>query len=317
MSRKTAPRAPAQHFDLVDLRLFVNISEENSLTGGAERSHLSLPAASARVKNLEDGFGVRLLHRGGQGVTLTPPGQALLHQARLVLQQLEQLRGDMQEYARGIKGHLRIFANTTAITDFLPNALPAFLAEHPDISIDLRERLSHDIVRAVSDGRTDIGIVAGNVRTEGLEVLPYQRDRLVLATALDHPLAQRDAVHFEQTLDYDYVGLPEASAIHAFLQRAAADLNRPLKIRIQVGNFDALCRMIEAGAGIGILPDSAAQRYARTMALRIVQLEDEWAVRDLQICVRSLQSLPLFARQLVERLTAQSESSAQDRLPLR
>lgn len=295
------------HFDLVDLRLFVNISEQNSLTGGAERSHMSLPAASARIKNLEDNFGTRLLHRTGQGVTLTPPGQALLHHARLVLQQLEQLRGDMREYAQGIKGHLRIFANTTAITEFLPKVLPTFLAQHADISIDLRERLSHDIVRAVAEGKTDIGIVAGNVRTEGLEVLPYRRDRLVLATAPGHPLARRASVSFEETLEFDYVGLPEASAIHAFLLRAAADLNRSVKIRIQVGNFDAMCRMIEADAGIGILPDSAAHRYAKTMAVRFIALEDDWAARNLQICVRSLQLLPLFARQLVELLTAQTD----------
>jgi DNA-binding transcriptional LysR family regulator len=295
------------HFDLVDLRLFVNISEENSLTRGAERSHMSLPAASTRIKNLEDSIGVKLLHRTGQGVTLTPPGQALLHHARLVMQQLEQLRGDMQEYAHGIKGHLRIFANTTAITEFLPNILPAFLAQHPDISIDLRERLSHDIVRAVAEGKTDIGIVAGNVRTEGLEVLPYRRDRLVLATALGHPLAQRDAVRFDETLEFDYVGLPEASAIHTFLMHAAADSGKTLKIRIQVGNFEALCRMIEADAGIGILPESATRRYVKTMAIRIIVLEDEWAVRNLQICVRSLQLLPLFARHLVELLTAQPD----------
>jgi DNA-binding transcriptional LysR family regulator len=305
-------RSPAMHFDLVDLRLFVNISEENSLTRGAERSHMSLPAASARIKHLEDSFGARLLHRTGQGVTLTPPGQALLHHARLVLQQLEQLRGDMQEYADGVKGHLRIFANTTAITEFLPKVLPAFLAQHPDISIDLRERLSHDIVRAVAEGKTDIGIVAGNVRTEGLEVLPYRSERLVLATAVGHPLARHARLRFEQTLQFNYVGLPEASAIHTFLLRAAADLQQSLKIRIQVGNFEALCRMIEADAGIGILPESAARRYAQTMAVQIIELEDEWAARNLQICVRSLALLPLFARQLLELLTAPAEIDRQN-----
>lgn len=290
------------HVDLIDLRLFINIADENSLTRGAEHSHMSLPAASTRVKNLEQGIGVKLLYRTAHGVTLTPPGQAFLHHARLVMQQLEQLRGDLQEYAQGVKGHLRIFANTSAITEFLPEVLPTFLAQHPDISIDLRERLSHDIVRAVAEGQTDIGIVAGNVRTEGLEVLPYRHDRLVLATATGHPLAQRASVHFEETLAFDYVGLPEASAIHTFLLRAATELNKSIRIRIQVGNFDALCRMIEANAGIGILPNSAAQRYAKTMAVRFIALDDAWAVRDLQICVRSLHLLPLFARQLVELL---------------
>jgi DNA-binding transcriptional LysR family regulator len=302
----------ALHFDLVDLRLFINIAETNSLTRGAERSHMSLPSASTRIKNFEDSLGAKLLYRTSQGVTLTPPGQAFLHHARLVLQQLEQLRGDLQQYVCGVKGHVRIFANTTAITEFLPALLPTFLASHPDVSVDLRERLSPDIVRAVSEGTTDIGIVAGNVRTEGLEVLPYRKDRLVLATALGHPLAEVDEISFDETLEYDYVGLHEASAIHAFLARAAGSLQKSIKMRIQVGNFEAVCRMIEANAGIGILPQSAARRYEKSMSIRIIQLSDEWALRKMAICVRSLQLLPAFARDLVELLTADTANDHQN-----
>jgi DNA-binding transcriptional LysR family regulator len=301
----------ALHFDLVDLRLFVNIAETNSLTRGAERSHMSLPSASTRIKNFEDSLGAKLLYRTSQGVTLTPPGQAFLHHARLVLQQLEQLRGDLQQYVHGVKGHVRIFANTTAITEFLPAILPTFLASHPDVSVDLRERLSPDIVRAVSEGTTDIGIVAGHARTEGLEVLPYRKDRLVLATAFAHPLAKLDEVSFGETLEYDYVGLHEASAIHAFLAQAASSHYKSIKTRIQVGNFEAVCRMIEANAGIGILPESAARRYEKTMSIRIIQLSDEWALRELCICVRSLQLLPVFARELVELLIADTAKDSQ------
>ena len=294
------------HFDLVDIQLFANVGETNSLTRGAERSHMSLPAASMRIKNLEESLGAKLLYRASQGVTLTPPGQAFLYHARVVLQQLEHLRGDMQEYAQGVKGHVRIFANTTAITEFLPAVLRTYLATHPDVNVDLRERLSHDIVRAVTEGTADIGIVAGSVRTEGLEVLPYRKDRLVLATAATHPLAQRKKIGFAETLEFDYIGLPEASAIHAFLNQAANDVHKALKIRIQVGNFEAVCRMIEANVGIGMLPESAARRYAQTMAIRIVQLTDAWAVRNLQICVRSLQMLPIFSRELIDLLVADS-----------
>lgn len=292
------------HFDLVDARLLVNIAESNSLTRGAERSHLSLPAASARIRNIEDSVGTKLLYRNSQGVTLTPPGQSFVHHARLMLQQLEQLRGDLQEYAQGIKGHVRIFANTTSITEFLPEVLRRYLATHPDVNVDLRERLSHDIVRAVTDGTTDIGVIAGNVRTEGLEVLPYRRDRLVLVTAEGHALAARQTVSFAETAAYHYVGLTEGSAIHAFLNDAARQLNRPLNVRIEVGNFEAACRMIEADVGIGVLPESAARRYAQTMAVRLLQLSDDWALRDLKVCVRSLNLLPAFARDLVDLLAA-------------
>jgi DNA-binding transcriptional LysR family regulator len=265
---------------------------------------MSLPAASIRIKNLEEGLGAKLLYRTSQGVTLTPPGQAFMHHARLVLQQLADLRGDLAEYVKGAKGHVRIFANTTAMAEFLPAVLPKFLASHPDVNIDLKERLSNDIVRAVSEGKVDIGIVAGNVRTEGLEILPYVEDRLVLVTSNSHALAERGEIEFVEALGHDFVGMVEASAIHGFLAQAANDLHRSIKIRIQVGNFETACRMIEANVGLGVLPFSAASRHAKSMGIQIVEIKDEWAVRKLQICVRSVQALPVFARELIELLVS-------------
>lgn len=296
-------------FDLIDLQLFVNIAEVSSLTRGAERSHISPPAASMRIKNLEDSIGTALLYRSNQGMTLTPSGQAFLVHARAVLQQLEHLRSDLHEYAHGVKGHVRIFANTTAMTEFIPAVLCRYLASHPDVNIDLRERSSPDIVRAVSDGTTDIGIVAGSVRTEGLEVLPYRTDTLVLAVSSGHQLAACEAVDFNHVLDEDFIGLHENSAIHAFLNQAADHLGKALKMRIQVGNFEAVCRMVEANIGIGLLPESAARRYARAMDIAVVPINDEWAVRQLQICVRNLRFLPFFAHELVDMLAADAGSA--------
>ena len=297
------------HFDLADLRLMVRVAEANSLTRGAEASFLSLPAASTRIKNLEESMGAKLLYRTSQGVTLTPPGQAFVHHARAVLAQLEHLTADMQEYAKGIKGHLRVHANTTALGEFLPPVLRTYLQSHPDVNVDLRERLSNDIVRAVTEGQTDIGIIAGSVRTENLEVIPYRHDRLVLAVPDGHPLAAAESVAFEETLDTDYIGLHEASAIHGFLRQVCDGLHRNLRVRIQVGNFEAACRMIEAGVGVGVLPESAARRHAQTMAIRIVPLRDAWSLRAMHICVRKLEALPGFARDLVELLVADARSA--------
>jgi len=302
----------ALHFDLVDLRLLVRVAEANSLTKGAEASHLSLPAASTRVKNLEESIGTKLFYRNSQGVTLTPPGQAFVHHARLVLSQLEHLRGDLQEYTQGVKGHLRVYANTTALSEFLPPVLSAYLRTHPDVNIDLRERLSHDIIRAVTEGQTDIGIVAGSVRTENLETVPYREDRLVLVVPAQHVLADEPQIAFERTLDYYHVGLHEASAIHAFLRQVCDKLQRSLPLRIQVSSFEAACRMIEAGVGIGILPESAARRHAQNMDIRIVALTDTWSLRAMQICVRNLESLPAFARDLVDLLTEDARQAGQE-----
>lgn len=294
----------AGHFDLTDLQLIVHIGERQSLTRAAEKTHLSLPAASTRVKNLEEHFGTQLLYRTSQGVTLTPSGEALTRHARTVMRQIEQLRGDMQEFARGVKGHVRVLANTTAMTEFMPAVLGRFLAAHPDVNVELRERLSYLIVRAVSEGSADVGIVAGSNADPNLEFIPYRKDRLVLVAASNHALAKETAVAFADTLDNDYVGLSEWSAIHPFLVQAAEALGRTFKFRIEVGNFEAVCRIIETGVGIGVIPESVALRFARVLNISIVPLTDEWAVRKLQICVRGREALPAFARALVDMLVA-------------
>jgi DNA-binding transcriptional LysR family regulator len=297
----------ASHFDLVDVTLFVSIAEKNTLTHGAESCHMSLAAASKRIKNLEDSLKVKLLYRNSQGVTLAPAGRAFLHYGRLLLQQLERMESVLQEHSKGLTGHVRVFANTTAVTDFLPQVLRKYLVTHPDVNVDLREGMSMEIIRAVRQGETDIGIAAGYVGAEGLEVFPYRRDRLVLATAQNHSLARRRTISFEKTLEFDYIGV-EASAIQSFAMLAAEELQRSLRVRIQVGNFEELCRMIEANVGIGILPESAARRHRATMGVRIVQLKDAWATHNLQICVRRLRSLPTFARDLVGLLVADAAS---------
>ncbi|WP_050477629.1 LysR substrate-binding domain-containing protein [Herbaspirillum rhizosphaerae] len=297
------------HFDLVDLRLLVNIADFNSLTRTADATHMSLSAVSTRVKKLEDSIGIQLIYRTGQGVALTPTGLTFAMHARLVLRQIQHLRGDLQEYAKGVKGHLRVFANTTALVEFLPPILQAYLASHPDVNIDLHEKPSRDIVRAVADGQTDIGIVAGNVSTRDLEVIPYRSDRLVLVTPPGHALAQAGAVDFADTLEYDHVSLHEASALHTFLHEASDALHRSLQIRIQVGNFEAACRMIAADIGVGILPESAARRYAQNTDIAIVPLNDKWAVRAMKICVRNLEELPAFAKALIVLLAADAEKA--------
>jgi DNA-binding transcriptional LysR family regulator len=300
-------------FDLIDIGLFSNIAETCSLTHGAERSFLSVPSASTRIRNIEERLGARLLYRSSHGVTLTPAGHAFLHHGRIVLQQLEHLRGDLQEYAQGIKGHLRLVATTTSITEFLPSVLRMYLGNHPDVNIDLKEHLSRDIVRAVHEGATDIGIVADIVHPQDLEVLPYRQYRHVLATAIKHPLAKRKTIAFEETLNFDYVGLLEGSVMHAFLMQAASELRRPLKIRVQAGNFEALCRMIESNVGIGLLPEPAARRHVRTSAIHIIPLNDDWALRKLLICARNFKKLPMFAKDLIDMLLADATANQPSR----
>jgi DNA-binding transcriptional LysR family regulator len=291
-------------FDLSDLRLFRHVVEAGSITGGAERAHLALAAASTRIRNMEEALGAALLVRGRQGVTPTQAGRTLLQHARLILQQAERLREDLSAYAGGLAGQIRVLSNTNALTEFLPEALSSFLAAHHNVSVDLEERLSDEIVGMVAEGVADLGIVAGTVDVSALETYPFRKDRFVLVVARDHPLAGRSQVAFAEVLDHDFVGLDRASALQRFLAAKAAPSGRPLRLRVQLRSFDAVCRMVECRVGIGIVPETTARRVARTMAISAVALSDVWALRELTICIRSLAELPPYARQLVEHLRA-------------
>ena len=205
-------------FDFTDLNLFRHIVEAGSITHGAERSNLALAAASTRVRKMELAFGTALLVRGRAGVTPTPAGRTLLQHARGILAQTERLQEDLTPFARGLAGQVRVLSNTNALTEFLPETLSSFLMAYPDISVDLEERLSDEIVGLIAEGNADIGIVAGTVDYGGLNTFPFRSDRFVLVVAKNHPLASRSRIGFSEVLDYDMVGLDRASAIQRFLR---------------------------------------------------------------------------------------------------
>ena len=303
----------AMRFDLTDLRLFLHVVEAASITHGASRANLALASASARIRGMEESLGVALLERERRGVRPTPAGRALLHHARVVLQQLERMRGELGSYAHGLKGHVRLLANTAALTEFLPEALAAFLASHPNIDVDLEERLSYQIVRAVAEGLADAGIVADTVDLADLETFPFQVDRLVLVVPRGHDLAARRQIAFRDVLDQDFVGLSQRSALQAYLGEHAARAGRPLKLRVRLGSFDAICRMVEQGVGLGVIPEAAAKRCRNAMAIRAIRLTDSWALRHLTICVRRFDALPAHARQLVEHLKARGDGRSRSR----
>jgi DNA-binding transcriptional LysR family regulator len=293
-------------FDLADLSLFRHVVEAGSITHGAERAHLALAAASTRVRNMEDALGVALLTRGRAGVIPTQAGRTLMQHARAILRQAERLHEDLGAYGGGLAGQIRVLSNTNALTEFLPEALSSFLSAHPSVSVDLEERLSDEIVGLIAEGVADIGIVAGTVDAGGLETYPFRRDRFVLVVARDHPFAARAKIGFDSVLEHDFVGLDRASALQRFLASKAVRSGRPLRLRVQLRSFDAVCRLVECHVGIGIVPETTARRVQKTMAIAVVPLTDPWAVRELTICIRKMNELPLYARQLVEHLRARN-----------
>jgi len=272
--------------DLKSLRLFAAICEEGTLNGAARREAIAPSAVSKRLAELERALGCELLTRDPRGMRPTPAGETLLHHTRRMLASAEQIALELAEHARGVRGFVRVLANLSAIVQFLPEDLQAFLAVQANIRIDLEERPSGGVVAGVEEGVADLGICAGSTDTRSLLARPYRGDRLVLVVPAGHPLAGREAIALSETLDHDHVGLHRESSIYAALRDEARRLGRPLRLRMHVPSFDAICRMAQVGMGLGVVPQGVHALLGPQMKLVAVPLTDPWARRTLTLVVR-------------------------------
>ncbi|KAF2392635.1 LysR substrate-binding domain-containing protein [Pseudomonas frederiksbergensis] len=291
------------HFDLTDLRLYLNILDTGNITAGAGRTHLSLAAASARIRAMEASLGIDFLERGRRGVTPTPAGKALAQHARVLLQQAERMQQDLADYAKGVKGQVRLLCNTTAITEYLPELLADFLREHPNLDIDLQELPSTRITHALRQGAADLGIVSDAVDTGDLQTQAFRDDPLVLILPNDHPLADASEVSFSDTLHHDYIGLGASSALAVYLEEQALHAGLRMQIRIRADGFDGVMRMVARGAGLAIVPLAAVERGSAQQPFKCVALKEPWAQRKLLLCARDFTALPGYAQALLHALT--------------
>jgi DNA-binding transcriptional LysR family regulator len=293
------------HFDLQSLRVFLLVAQTGSLTKAADKSHMTLSALSKRVAELERTVDCPLFTRLPRGLELTPAGHELVQHARRVLDSVNRMAGQMSDFAVGVRGHVRVWANTSAIIQFLPVDLASFLREQPLIRISLAEEWSEHIIAALVAGETDLGIFADSVPSQGVEKFLYRRDQLVVLVPPGHPLTAIEEVSFDQTLAYDFVGLTQGSSLLQRLTDAAVALEKPMRLLIQVSSFDAICRMVEAGLGIAVLPEGAVRAENLGAGLRAIRLTDPWASRTLWLGVKSEAALLPEARKLLAHLRKQ------------
>lgn len=298
-------RSFARRLDVTSLQLFVSVCELGSIGRAAERENIAVSAASKRLSDLEAVLETTLLYRHTRGVDLTPAGESLLYHARAVLAGFQRMQADLSEYASGVRGHVRMHAVISAIIQFLPEDLGAFARAHPMVKIDLEEHLSADVLRAVREGTTELGICNAAVLGPGhsLETRPYREDQLALVVPLGHVLADRTALPFAEALAFDHVGLHSNSSIHLAMQQAAAAHGEAVRLRIQVTGLDAMCRMIVNGMGIGVMPRRAFDLMQMRDALVAIDLLEDWATRRISLVARDFDALPMPSRKLAEHLT--------------
>jgi len=310
-----ASKEAVLHFDLADLRLFLHLAECKNLTRGARAGALSPAAASGRLKALEGQLSSRLFYRDSRGLMLTHSGEMLQQHARAILRQVEHVRNDFLTLSSASTGHFRIFANTTPIIESLPAALAVFMKDRPHVTVDIQERTTRDILRSVAESAADLGLlsVPSPIEIGNLQRRLYSTDRLVLVVPEGHPLSHRDTVSFEESISLPHVGFRD-STLQSFIVERASALSKKLGMRVLMSSYETMCTMIAAGVGVGVLPESCAERYIRAgMPLKVVQLSDAWSQRERYIIYRDPDALPLCARAFVDTFIAVQPQSASDK----
>ena len=301
--RKETGRRTIVRFHLLSLQLFVAVCEEQSIAKAADREHIAASAVSKRISDLEVRLGTPLFHRSSKGLELTAAAYSLLHHSRVVMRDLKQMEIELAHHASGVSGQVRVFASVSTIIQHLPGDLSNFLSRHAGVRVDLEEGTSQQAVDAVAENAADIGVFGGVVPRRGLRYIPYRSDRLVVLTHKNHPLSSRESISFSDFPDYDLIGPSRNSFLDMLVMRAAADLSRPLKMPIRVNGFETVSTMVEAGMGIGLVPEGCAARYVIGGSVVAVRLEEPWAVRQWSLCVQDA-SLPPPVKLLLKHLTS-------------
>ena len=294
--------------DLASLALFIRVAETHSITKAARAHHIALAAASRRIQQLEEQLGVQLLRRSARGVELTPAGTVVLARAREMMGKVDEMRAEVSDYSKGAKGLVRIHANASALAQYLPGDLAAFSMSHPEVKLAVEEERSVAIVEAVRRGAADVGIVMEGADAQGLQIFEYRTDLLCAVVPRKHPVRDR-RIAFARLLDCDFVGLESNTVISRLMLDEAARAGKPLRLRVQVKSFDVVARLVEAGLGIGVLPEDAAEAFAKPMGLRFISLTDAWAARRMFVAVKQYSALNSPSRRLVDHLVGPSQNA--------
>jgi DNA-binding transcriptional LysR family regulator len=299
--------------DPTTLRLFLAVMEERSMAKAAEREHITTPAISKRIVELEAQLNVQLLERSSKGVKPTAAGRALAADARNILEALDAAHGKLSDYARGVRGEVRISSNPTSILGTLPRDLQTFASRYPLVRISLDERRSAQIVRAVTDGDVDIGLFYSDTPHPALQVVPYSTTRLVLIAPLDHPLGRRASIRFAEAADYPFVLHPENTRLGAIVLGAAEKAGFHIQGRFQILTQEGMRRLVEAGMGVAVMPEPSVVPYAKLHRLRCIRIDEDWARQQTSIGIRRAATLPMAVRVLFSHLSGAGRNPAAKR----
>jgi len=278
--------------DFVTLRVFKAAVEERSFVSAAEREHLAPSAISRRISELEARLGVQLLRRHDRGVEPTAAGQLLMRHVEVLFNVVDMTMADLDSLSQGQSGNVTILANLSTISAQMPKLLGDLCREHPKIDIHLEQSDSEDAVRSIGLGLADIAMITGSIDVSHLTSFDFSMDRLVVLLPDGHPLAESGLVlKLRDLAPHPYVGLSNNLALQTLIRQKAAGLNLKLREVVSVGGFESIGRFVGRGLGLSIMPERHASGICVNEKVVQRELDEDWAIRRTQVCVRSMSNL--------------------------
>ena len=305
------PATPAGSPGLADLRAFITAARLHSFAAAAKALHLSLPAFSRRISNLEARLGARLFDRTTRSMELTLLGSRFLREVGPVVEDLDRSVLGLRDAARLEAGDVTIACVFSAVHHFLPALIDSYRERHPKVLVRIVEGGADTIFAAVRHGEADFGINYIGMQESEVEFTPLLKDPYVLLCRNDHPLGKRRSVRWEELAAWDQVRVSQASRNRVFIDQALAELPSLPRPVCEVQHVSTLIGLVEAGLGIAVVPQLAVpRRPAKVVGIALAPP----VTRTMGLIQRSGRTLSPAADAFARLLVESSKPAARRRL---
>jgi DNA-binding transcriptional LysR family regulator len=287
------------------LQVFQTVARLLSFTKAAEELHMTQPAVTFQVRQLEEQFNTRLFDRTHNRISLTEAGKRVHECAERIFELYAEMDNSVRELTGDISGVLILGASTTIAEYMLPALLGDFKAKYPDITIRLKVANTDGIVSQVENNAIDLGVVEAPVNNKNLVVEECRTDHLVLIVPPAHELANEEVVPIQRVADYPFICREEGSGTREVMIESMHDAGvspADLNIAMELGSLEAIKGAVEAGMGVSILSNATIQKELKLGTLVAVQLDPpidrpfSFVHQKQKFRVRAMDELLSFAR---------------------
>lgn len=284
---------------LKQLRAFVAVARTQSFTEACVQVHLSQPALSIAIKNLEEEVGGALFSRTTRAIALTPEGEEFYPVAQKILQDCETALDDLNQRFALNRGRVVLAAMPSFASSLLPGIISQYRALYPNVSVTVNDVIAEDVVDMVRNGQVEVGITFDPGRSEDLAFTPLFDDRFVAVVHPDHPLTALSHVSWQALLKNDFIALQRPSSIRLLIEAKLRQLGMQVSPEFETHQLATIGRMVATDLGVSAVPSLCIQQM-RELGAVCRELDTPVMSRPVGVVTRKRYPLSTAARSLVD-----------------